>query len=153
MKHSLIASTLIAALTAAFACGAQAQTKATMAEANAMVKKGIAYIKTNGKDKGYAEMTNKAGMFVDRDLYLTVYALDGTVRAHGANDKMVGKNLLDIKDIDGKEYVRERVELAKTKNSFTQDYKFTDPTTKKIAPKTMYCEKLDDTVVCGGVYK
>jgi signal transduction histidine kinase len=153
MNRSLIASTLVAALTAAFACGAQAQTKATMAEANAMVKKGISYIKTNGKDKGHAEITNKAGAFVDRDLYLVVYAMDGTVRAHGANDKMVGKNLLDIKDIDGKEYVRERVELAKTKNSFTQDYKFTDPTTKKIAPKTMYCEKLDDAVVCGGVYK
>jgi signal transduction histidine kinase len=153
MNRSLIASTLVAALTAAFACGAQAQTKATMAEAQAMVKKGISYIKTNGKDKGHAEITNKAGAFVDRDLYLVVYAMDGTVRAHGANDKMVGKNLLDIKDIDGKEYVRERVELAKTKNSFTQDYKFTDPTTKKIAPKTMYCEKLDDAVVCGGVYK
>ena len=66
---------------------------------------------------------------------------------------MVGKNLIDLKDIDGKEFVRERVELAKTKNTFTQDYKFTDPTTKKIAPKTMYCEKLDDAVVCGGVYK
>lgn len=48
MNRSLIASTLVAALTAAFACGAQAQTKATMAEAQAMVKKGIAYIKTNG---------------------------------------------------------------------------------------------------------
>ena len=153
MNRSLIASTLVAALTAAFACGAQAQTKATMAEAQAMVKKGISYIKTNGKDKGHAEITNTAGAFVDRDLYLVVYAMDGTVRAHGANDKMVGKNLLDIKDIDGKEYVRERVELAKTKNNFTQDYKFTDPTTKKIAPKTMYCEKLDDAVVCGGVYK
>ena len=90
MNRSLIASTLVAALTAAFACGAQAQTKATMAEANAMVKKGISYIKTNGKDKGHAEITNKAGAFVDRDLYLVVYAMDGTVRAHGANDKMVG---------------------------------------------------------------
>jgi cytochrome c len=153
MNRSLIATTLVAALTAAFACGAQAQTKATMAEANAMVKKGIAYIKTNGKDKGHAEISNKTGAFVDRDLYLVVYALDGTVRAHGANEKMIGKNLIDQRDIDGKEFVRERVELAKTKNTFTQDYKFTDPTTKKIAPKTMYCEKLDDAVVCGGVYK
>jgi signal transduction histidine kinase len=118
-----------------------------------MVKKGIAYIKTNGKDKGHAEISNKTGAFVDRDLYLVVYALDGTVRAHGANEKMIGKNLIDQRDIDGKEFVRERVELAKTKNTFTQDYKFTDPTTKKIAPKTMYCEKLDDAVVCGGVYK
>ena len=32
-------------------------------------------------------------------------------------------------------------------------YKFTDPVTKKVLPKSMYCERLDDTVVCGGIYK
>ena len=25
--------------------------------------------------------------------------------------------------------------------------------TKKIEPKSMYCEKLDESVVCGGIYK
>ncbi len=52
-----------------------------------------------------------------------------------------------------KEFVKERMALAKTKGTFWQDYKFTDPTTKKIAPKSMYCERLDDAVVCGGIYK
>jgi cytochrome c len=146
---------LIAAIVCLLATpyAAQAQTKATKEEATAMVKKGVTFIKTNGKEKGYAEISNKAGQFNDRDLYLTVYALDGTVRAHGANEKMVGKNLIDLKDVDGKEFVKERMELAKSKGTFWQDYKFTDPTTKKIAPKSMYCEKLDDTVVCGGIYK
>lgn len=118
-----------------------------------MVKKGVAYLKTNGKEKGYAEIINKKGQFTDRDLYLAVYALDGTVMAHGANEKMVGKNLIALKDIDGKEFVKERVDMGKTKNSFWQDYKFTNPESKKIEPKSMYCEKLDDTVVCGGIYK
>jgi signal transduction histidine kinase len=153
MKPFITAPALACILTAVIACGAHAVTKATLPEATAMVKKGVAYIKANGKEKGQAEISNKGGQFVDRDLYLVVYALDGTVRAHGANEKMIGKNLIDLKDIDGKEFVKERVELAKTKGTFTQDYKFTDPTTKKIAPKTMYCEKLDDAVVCGGVYK
>jgi signal transduction histidine kinase len=75
------------------------------------------------------------------------------VHAHGANDKMVGKNLIALKDIDGKEFVKERVELGKAKPTFWQDYKFTDPTTKKVIPKTAYCERLDETVVCGGIYK
>ena len=126
---------------------------ATPDEATAMVKKGVAFIKANGKDKGYAEISNKGGSFVDRDLYLVVYGLDGVVRAHGANQKMVGKNLIEMKDIDGKPFVKERVELAQHKASFWQDYKFTNPVTKKVEPKQMYCERLDDTVVCGGVYK
>jgi signal transduction histidine kinase len=126
---------------------------ATAKEAEAMVKKGVAFIKASGKDKGYAEITNKKGQFVDRDLYLVVYGLDGVVRAHGANEKMVTKNLIDLKDVDGKEFVRERVELGKAKANFWQDYKFTNPVSKKVEPKQMYCERLDDSVVCGGIYK
>jgi signal transduction histidine kinase len=132
---------------------AHAQSHATDKDAMAMVKKGVGFIKANGKDKGYAEVSNKAGAFIDRDLYLVVYGLDGTVHAHGANDKMIGKNLIDLKDVDGKPFVKERVDLAKSKGTFWQDYKFTNPVTKKIEPKAMYCEKLDETVVCGGIYK
>ena len=126
---------------------------ATADEATAMVKEGIAFIKANGAEKGHAEITSKEGKFRKDDLYLTVYAMDGTVRAHGANPKMVGKNLIALKDLDGKEFVKERVELAKAKGTFWQDYKFTNPESKKVEPKSMYCEKLDDTVVCGGIYK
>lgn len=151
MKYSLILSTLVCALAVPLAV--QAQTKATAAEATAMVKKGVAFIKANGKEKGLAEVSNKSGQFIDRDLYLVVYGLDGVVQAHGANAKMIGKNLIDLKDIDGKEFVKERVELAKSKGTFWQDYKFTNPVSKKIEPKSMYCEKLDDAAVCGGIYK
>jgi cytochrome c len=126
---------------------------ATEADATGMVKKGVAFIKANGADKGYAEVSNKSGQFKHQDLYLVVYGLDGTVLAHGANEKMVGKNLIELKDVDGKAFVRERVELGKAKASFWQDYKFTNPETKKIEPKAMYCERLDETVVCGGIYK
>ena len=82
-----------------------------------------------------------------------MYRLDGMVLAHGQNEKMVGRNLIDLKDVDGKEFVRERVELGKAKTSFWQDYKFTNPVSKKVEPKQMYCERQDDTVVCGGIYK
>jgi len=149
-----ILGTVALALGLAFGPAAFAKEgNATKDDAVATVKKGIAFIKANGKDKGYAEVSNKEGQFIDRDLYLVVYGLDGTVRAHGANGKMVGKNLIDLKDVDGKAFVKERVDLAQSKGTFWQDYKFTNPVSKKIEPKQMYCEKLDDAVVCGGIYK
>jgi signal transduction histidine kinase len=151
MNKHLSLSALIAAV--ALSGVAHANEGATAAEATAMVKKGVAFIKAQGKDKGYAEISSKTSQFKDRDLYLVVYALDGTVRAHGANEKMIGKNLIELKDVDGKAFVKERVELAASKGTFWQDYKFTNPTNKKIEPKTAYCEKLDDTAVCGGIYK
>ncbi len=127
---------------------------ATKDDAVAMVKKGVAFVKANSHEKAYAEFSDKENKaWHNRDLYLVVYALDGTVRAHGANAKMVGKNLIDLKDIDGKAFVKERVEMAKTQSSFWQDYKFTNPENKKIEPKAMYCERLDDSVLCGGIYK
>ena len=153
MKLHPIARSLIAGAALTCVATAHADDGATPAEATAMVKKGVAFIKAQGHEKGYAEITSKTSQFKDRDLYLVVYGLDGTVRAHGANEKMVGKNLIDLKDVDGKAFVKERVELAASKGTFWQDYKFTNPTSKKIEPKSMYCEKLEDTAVCGGIYK
>lgn len=127
--------------------------KASADEAKAMVAKGVAFIKSAGKDKAYAEISNPSGQFKDRDLYLVVYGMDGMVHAHGANAKMVGKNLIELKDVDGKAFVKERVELAAAKGTFWQDYKFTNPVSKKIEPKSAYCEKTGDVVVCGGIYK
>src|SRR5262245_10320244 len=150
MKKVCIA---IAAASFALAGTAHAAETATKDEAVKMVKKGVAFIKTNGTDKGYAEITNKKGQFQDRDLYLVVYGMDGVVHAHGANEKMVGRNLIDLKDIDGKPFVQERVDLAKSKGTFWQDYKFTNPVSKAVEPKQMYCERLEETVVCGGIYR
>jgi cytochrome c len=126
---------------------------ATRDEAVKMVKEGVKFIKAQGPEKGYAEISRKGSKFTERDLYLVVYGLDGLVHAHGANEKMVGKNLIELKDVDGKAFVRERVELAAAKGQFWQDYKFTNPVTKKVEPKSMYCERLDQVAVCGGVYK
>ena len=118
-----------------------------------MVKKGVTHIKSQGADKAYAAFTGKDPQFVDRDLYLVVYGLDGKVLAHGANPKQVGKDLLELTDIDGKYFVKERVAMVKSKPTGAwQEYKFTNPVSKKIEPKVMYCEKVAETAVCGGVY-
>jgi cytochrome c len=55
--------------------------------------------------------------------------------------------------VDGKYFVRERIELAHKQATFWQDYKFVNPVSKKIEPKQMYCERVDQTAVCAGVYK
>jgi cytochrome c len=125
----------------------------TAAEAEAMVGKAVAHIKSAGNAAAYADFTDKKPGWSDRDLYVVVYDLTGKVLAHGQNPKQVGKELIGFKDADGKEFVKERVELAKSKGKFWQDYKFTDPTTKKILPKSTYCEKLEETAVCVGIYK
>jgi len=152
MKAKLIKLTAVAACLAAGTALAGGEF-ATRQEAEAMVTKAVKHIKEAGKDKAYTDFTDKNGGYIDRDLYIAVYDLEGKVRAHGQNPKMVGKEMIGIKDADGKAFVKERVDMAKAQGKFWQDYKFTDPLTKQVLPKSMYCEKLDDTAVCAGVYK
>ena len=145
---SALVATLVFAGTAAMAGDGAGKDDAV-----AMVKKAVAFIKEQSADKAYAEFTNKDVKFIDRDLYVVVYQLDGTVLAHGSNPKFVGRDMSDAQDVDGKLYVKERVEMASKQPSFWQDYKFVNPVSKKVEPKQMYCEKLDNTAVCAGIYK
>ena len=77
------------------ATSATAADKGTPAEAEAMVKRAVAYIKANGTEKAYDEFTNGKS-FKDRDLYIIVYDLNGKNLAQGANPKLVGKNLIAL---------------------------------------------------------
>jgi signal transduction histidine kinase len=133
---------------------AAAQDKGTAEQATAMVKKGIAYIKENGKEKAFAEFGNTANtQFHDRDLYLFVYDLNGKNLAHGNNPKMVGKDLIDMKDGDGKPIIKEMVALVNSKGKGWIDYKWPNPVTKALESKSSYVEKVDNYIVGCGIYK
>jgi cytochrome c len=131
----------------------QAGDNATKDEAVAMVKKAIEYIKSNGNDKAFEEISNTKGQFVDRDLYVVVYDMNAKCLAHGQKKSMVGKDLLDFKDVDGKPYMQERIELMKKQPTAWQEYKFMNPLTKKVEPKEMYIERFGDLIVGAGIYK
>jgi len=146
---------LVAAFTLALfsfnALAADAE-RGTTAEAEALVKKSIAYYKKNGKDKALAEFQKNPGPFVDRDLYVTVYTMNADSLSH-INPKMIGKNMMDLRDADGKYHIKERMEAAQKGASGWQDFKFYNPVSKKIEPKRMYWEKYDNLVFAAGAYK
>jgi len=122
-------------------------------EAEALVKKAITYYRSVGKDKALFEMSDPKGKFVSGDMYVTVYDLTGKCLAHGANLKMVGKDWSELKDADGKAFIRERLEMVKSQATGWQTYKWTNPVTKQIEPKTTYVEKAEDVIFAGGTYK
>ncbi len=122
-------------------------------EAVALVKKAVEYIKANGNDKAFEEISNPKGQFVDRDLYVVVYDMNAKCLAHGQKKSMVGKELMDFKDVDGKPFMQERVELMKKQPTAWQEYKFMNPLTKQVEPKEMYLERSGDLIVGAGVYK
>jgi cytochrome c len=153
MKYTVtVAALALAAATCAVAANTADPAYATPARAEQLVAKAVAAQRKDSA-KTYAAITAKDPAWVQGDLYPVVYDLHGKVLAHGQSPRMVGKDVLELRDADGKAFVRERMELAATKASFWQDYAFLDPVTKTVMPKRMYCERADDTVVCAGIYK
>ena len=125
----------------------------TPAQAMAMVKKAGEYLKTHGKEKAFAEFSNPNGSFRDRDLYIMVYDMNGINLAHGANPKLIGKNLIDLKDAEGTMIVKSLVDTAATKGKGWVDYKWPNPVSKAIEAKSTYVEKHGDVLLGSGVYK
>ena len=132
---------------------AHAADQGTAAEAEALVKKAAAFIKANGNEKAYEEFTN-GKQFKDRDLYIFAYDFAGKNLAHGANPKLVGKDLSGLKDPDGKMILPPLVEIAKTKGKgWSESFKFRNPVTEKMEPKVVYVERVGDIFLGCGIYK
>ncbi|MGO9139168.1 MAG: cache domain-containing protein [Syntrophales bacterium] len=129
--------------------------RGTPKEAQAMVKKAVAFLKESGKDKAFAEFSNPKGKFVNKDLYIWVLDAkkNGLVYVHEANPKLVGQEMIDLKDADGKPFIKEIVSGAASKGSGWVDYKWTHPVSKKVEAKTTYFEKVGDFIILCGAYK
>jgi cytochrome c len=144
---------MLAAVAIAFLAGTAVASAATKDDAVAMVKKAVATIKADGPEKAYAEISAPGSKFVDGEVYAYVAGVNGITLAHPTNPKLVGKNMQDVQDVDGKYFAKDMNELAKKQASFWYEYKFVNPVTKKIQVKDNYCEALGQTRVCAGVYQ
>lgn len=131
---------------------ALALAQATPDDAQAWVKKGIGFFKANGKAKALAAFSDPKGEFVKGDLYIYVLDLNGKMLAHPKAD-LVGKDFMVFKDADGKTFAVDIVKTSKEKGSGWVDYKWENPTTKAVDPKTVYFEVVDDVIICSGAYK
>ena len=117
-----------------------------------MVKRVQEMFHRAGPQATFAAVTAKDRQFHDRDLYPFIYGLSGINVAHGAKPELVGKNLLDFQDENGKFLIRDMIEVALGPGRGWVDYRWSNPTTGKIEDKSAYVEKMGDYLVGVGVY-
>ena len=134
-----------------FLSSAQSAERATKEEAVAMVKKAVAFYKANGKEKSLEAFSDQAGQFRDRELFMIVLDSKGNVLAHTALKKMIGANILDLKDTNGVEIIRSFYKAVEKSNSgWSSEYIFINPALQKMEPKLTYVEKFDGILfACG----
>ncbi len=146
-------SFVFALVTAVFCNTASAAGGGTADEATALVKKASAYLKANGKDKAVAEFNNPKGQFVDRDLYIFAIDMTGLTVANGSNAKLVGKNVMNMKDQDDKPFIKQFMELGANAGKGWVDYRWVNPVSQKIETKSTYIEKTEGLIIGCGIYK
>lgn len=66
---------------------------------------------------------------------------------------LVGSSTLDLKDADGKYFVREYLRIATTRGSGWHDFLWLNPVTQQIAEKSGYVERVGDFMADCGIYK
>src|SRR5262252_1940601 len=84
----------------------------TRDEAVAMVKRVQEKFRKEGAEAAFRAINNKAPGFADRDLYPFVTELTGLCVANGVTPAVTGKNLIDLKEQDGKFMIQEFVRTA-----------------------------------------
>lgn len=129
--------------------GVLAAGQATPDDAKVMAVKAAEYLKSEGADKALPQFSAKDGPWHDRDLYVTVQDSKGVMVAHGANAGLIGRTVLELKDVDGKPFNHE---VQAVKDTAWVNFKWQNPVTKAVETKTQYTVRVGEYVVGVGAY-
>jgi len=131
--------------------GAMAPVRAGSAdEAKALGEKAVALIAAQG-EMAFPLLSDPKGEFVKGDMYVTVLDHQGIVRAN-INPKLVGMNMWESTDPDGVKFTQAAIKIGESAGSGWQNYRFTNPVSKKIEPKQTWVQKAGEFVTLCGFY-
>ena len=121
-----------------------------------LTKSALRFLKTNGAQEAFDRINNPVGFFVRGDIYLWAYDItnpnEAVAVAHGENLAMVGQNLINWQDADGRFRNKEMVKIAQSPEGKGW-LEYSD----RGVPKRAYMEKVVDpktkkVYVFGGGY-
>lgn len=119
-----------------------------------MIDAAVAHFEKVGKEQAFKDFAVKGGDFYQGEFYIAAYSMkDNTNEFHAVNPKLVGKNLMKLKDTDGKLILKEMYDVANASGSGWVDYKWPHPETKKIAQKHTYLKVVGDVFLMIGFYE
>jgi len=163
----VIAATLLGVVVAgtlAGACGSSGDTAAPSPSVTAtsgvvskddvvaFVNKAVAYAAENGREAALAAFNDPHGEFQVGELYIFAYDFSGKNLAH-YDQSLVGKNLIDLKDPNGKPIIRDFVSIAKNGSGWLS-YVWANPANDdRPEAKIGYITRVDDDWLLGaGTY-
>jgi cytochrome c len=133
---------------------AMAQERGSKQEAIKMVDAAYEHMAKVGDKKANADFTEDKANWVNKDLYVFVFDSKGAFMSHGANAKLVGRDMSNMKDANGKAIFPAMQETA-AKGTGWVDYDWAHPQTKRIEAKSTYVRKTPDGagLIGVGIYR
>jgi cytochrome c len=128
-----------------------AQENGTPEQAHALADRALLHMQQAGPEAAIKDFNDPKGGYIDRDLFVIVYDPSGTIMT--GVPALIGKNARSLTDVTGKEFGKEIIEAAHTKDGSWVEYHMTNPATKKVELKTSYVRRYNDYVVFVGAYK
>ena len=119
----------------------------------ALLERAVAFLQANGPLKALAAFNERKGAFVSDEYYVFVVGTDGILHASGGTShSLVGLNVLGLQDAAGKPFIRDMLDMAKTKESGVLEYRWLNQVDNRLENKTDQFRKVGNHIVCVGYY-
>ncbi len=122
-------------------------------DAVAMAERGAAYLKSNGRERMIERIMARDPAFHQGSLYLALRDIKSGITLAHPTRALVGKYLLDVPDADGKAFRHEMLAVARGPGKGWVEYKFLNPESGKVEPKSTYVLRVGDVALEAGIYK
>lgn len=121
----------------------------------ALVKRAVAHMRAHGMTRAFADFCDPNGPFVEGELYIYAYGLDGVLSAtsNPSSKDNIGENHTRLRDLQGKRYMSEMITTAREKGKGWCDYVMQHPKTNQPLAKSSYFERVDEYLLGCGIYR
>jgi polar amino acid transport system substrate-binding protein len=123
------------------------------AELVSFVEEARNFTLANGRDEALKAFNDPNGKFMRGDMYIFAYGFNGTLLAHPYLNNLVGRNNLDMVDLNGVPVIANNVLVAKSGQGFILAINSNPKIGNLSQLKLLYLAKVDDSFYIGsGIY-
>lgn len=113
----------------------------------------VAKFNADGQEAAFEAFETAQGEFIDEELYVFVIDLEGNMLSHGFQPELIGQNLYDLQDINGKYIIRDLLEITASSDTGWSWYYWEDPLTNATEKKFSYVRKVGEVILGAGTYQ
>ncbi len=124
----------------------------TAEQAKSMVNRAVDLVEKEGRDSAFSTFMNSQSGYLKGNLYLFAMDFNGTIMINNLYPPSAGENILNLRTLDGRFFIKEMINLAQQQGEGWVQYRFTDPCTGNISSKSTFIKRVDNFLIGVGYY-